>query len=40
MKYYVSFYKDGKKLLHCFEQDKEQAEHFAKCVNGEVVKGY
>ena len=40
MKYYVCFYKDGKRLCHCFEQDKKQAEHFAICVSGEVVKGY
>lgn len=36
MKYYVDFYKNEKIVTHCFEGDKEQAEHFAKLVNGKV----
>ena len=38
MKYYVDFYKDGKQVTHCFEEEKKQAEHFAKLVNGKVRK--
>ncbi len=40
MKYYVYFYKNGNQICHCFEQDKEQAEHFAKNVNGEIIIDY
>lgn len=36
--YYVYFYKNGKRTCHCFEEDKEQAEHFAKLVGGEIVR--
>jgi len=35
--WYVYFIKNGQKTSHCFYEDKEQAEHFAKLVNGEVV---
>lgn len=38
MKYYVYFVKNGQKTCHCFEEDREQAEHFAKLVRGELVK--
>ena len=37
-KYYVYFFKNGRKECHCFENDKNQAEHFANLVNGKVVK--
>lgn len=40
MKYYVYFFKNGYKVCHCFEQCKEEAEYFAKQVNGEVVYSY
>lgn len=36
MKYYVYFVKNGTMICHCFEQEKEEAEWFAKQVNGEV----
>lgn len=36
-KYYVYFYKNGQKTCHCFEDDKQEAEHFASLVNGELV---
>lgn len=40
MKYYVDYFKDGKLVTHCFEDEKGQAEHFANLVNGKVRKGY
>lgn len=36
-KYYVYFYKNGQKVCHCFENDKAQAQHFAKLVEGRIV---
>ncbi len=37
MIYYVYFFKNGQETCHCFEEDKVQAEHFAKLVNGRIV---
>ena len=36
-KYYVYFYKNGKEVCHCFEENKVEAEHFAELVNGRIV---
>ena len=36
-KYYVYFFKKGQEVCHCFEDDKAQAEHFAKLVNGRII---
>lgn len=36
-RYYVYFWKNGKEVCHTFEDDKAQAEHFAKLVNGRIV---
>lgn len=37
MKWYVYFLKNGIRTCHCFEEDEQQARHFASLVNGEVV---
>ena len=36
-KYYVYFWKNGKEVCHGFEENKEEAEHFAKLINGRIV---
>lgn len=36
-KYYVYFLKNGKEVCNCFEEDKQQAEHFCKLVNGRII---
>lgn len=36
-KWYVYFFKNGQKACHCFEENKEEAEHFAELVGGELV---
>lgn len=36
-KYYVYFFKNGHETCHCFENEKNEAEHFAKLVNGRIV---
>ena len=36
-KYYVYFNKHGQELCRCFENDKDQAEHFANLVNGRII---
>lgn len=38
-KFYVYFYRKGQRACHCFEDEYEQAQHFASLVNGEVL-GY
>ena len=40
MKWYVKFYKEGKAVFHCFEDDEKQARHFASLVNGYVFKDW
>lgn len=35
--YYVYFLKNGQEVCHCFDNDKAQAEHFAKLVDGQIV---
>lgn len=40
MKFYVYFFKNRIKQVHCFEQDEEQAKFFASQVGGEIVRGY
>lgn len=41
MKYYVNFTDwTGMPRCHCFENAKEEAEHFAKLVDGSVFFGY
>lgn len=35
--YYVYFYKNGIEVCHYFEENQEEAEHFAKLVNGRIV---
>lgn len=41
MKYYVNFISEyGTPKCICFEEDREQAEHFAKLINGRVYYGY
>lgn len=35
--YYVYFYKNGQEVCHWFDNDKAQAEHFAKLVGGRIV---
>lgn len=41
MKYYVYFLDEhGFERCDCFENDKEQAEHFARLTNGRVYYGY
>ena len=40
MKWYVYFLKNGIRVCHCFEDNEEEARHFANLVNGEVVKAY
>lgn len=41
MKYYV-YFKNAHdvRVCHCFEQDEQQAEHFAKLVGGAVVRDF
>lgn len=41
MKYYVYFIDEhGIERCNCFEENKEEAEHFASLVNGRVHYGY
>ena len=41
MQYYVYFIDEyGIGRCHCFEDEKEQAEHFASLVNGRIHYGY
>lgn len=37
MKWYVYFFKKGKEICHCFEDDEQAARHFAGLVNGRLV---
>lgn len=40
-KYYVTFVNHlGNTVTHCFENDREQAIHFASLVNGNITYGY
>lgn len=39
MRYYVTFVKNGRTITHSFDTEKE-AVHFAKLVNGKIVKDY
>lgn len=37
MKWYVYFFdRYGEKTCHCFEDDEQEARHFANLVDGEV----
>ena len=36
-KFYVYFFKNGREVCHCFEDDEEQAKHFSKIMNGRIV---
>ena len=36
-KYYVYFFKNGREVCECFENEEEQARHFATLVNGRFV---
>lgn len=41
MKYYVYFIDGhGIERCNCFEEDEEQAKHFASLVNGRIYYGY
>ena len=39
MRWYVYFYKNGKRICHGFD-DEKQAKHFASLVNGEIVRDW